>query len=291
MAEFEKEAARERQDADIRVLRRVDIPTGPTGRGADAVAGFGVVIDVETTGTDFDSDVVIELAARRFAYDERRVITRIDRPYSWLEDPRRPLSQEVVRITGLVDDDLAGKRIDEVEASRIIDSADVRIAHNAAFDRPFVERRLPGIVGRPWACSIQDVGWTERGFESAKLGWILTQCGFFHGAHRASADVDATIQILQHEIVPDVTALDLMMTRASTDSWIVRAFGAAFEVKEMLRARRYRWNAIQKVWWKEVRDRAAEEVWLAENVYSPQARPKARSADFEPIDWRTRYGR
>ena len=82
-----------------------------------------------------------------------------------------------------------------------------------------------------------------------------------------------------------------MMAQASADSWIVRAFGAAFDVKDVLRARRYRWNAVQKVWWKEVRDRVAEEVWLSENVYSPRAHPKARSADFELMDWRTRYGR
>ncbi len=293
MAANEADTAKELQDrdADIRVLRRVDVPTGPTGWGADAVAGIGVVIDVETTGTNFDTDLVIELAARRFAYDERHVITRIDRLYSWQEDPKRPLSKEVVRITGLVDDDLVGKRIDEAEASRIIGSADVRIAHNAAFDRPFVERRLPGIVDLPWACSVQDIGWTELGFESAKLGWILTQCGFFHEAHRAAADVDATIQILQHEILPETTALDVLMKRAVTDSWIVRAFGAAFDVKDVLRARQYRWNAVQRVWWKEVRDRMAEEAWLSENVYSPGAHPKARSADFEPIDWRSRYGR
>lgn len=69
MAAHEARVARERQDrdADIRVLRRVDIPTGPTGRSADAVAGIGVVIDVGTTGTDFETDVVIEMAARRFA--------------------------------------------------------------------------------------------------------------------------------------------------------------------------------------------------------------------------------
>ncbi|MEG3082025.1 3'-5' exonuclease [Sphingomonas sp. PB2P12] len=293
MARYKTEVARELQDrdADVRVLRRVEVPTGLTRRGADAVAGIGVVIDVETTSTDFDTDVVIEPAARRFAHDERHVITRIDRLYPWQEDPKRRLSEKVVRITGLVDDELMGKRIDEAEASRIVGSADVRIAHNAAFDRPFVERRLPGTADMPWACSIQDIGWTELGFECAKLGWILTQCRFFHEAHRAAADVHATIQIVQHEIVPEMTALNLLMTRAAANGWIVRAFGAAFDVKEVVRACRYRWNAVQEVWWKEVRDRVAEEAWLAENVYSYRAYPKARSADFEPIDWRTRHGR
>lgn len=272
---------------DVRVLRRVDIPTGPTGRGSNVVAGIGVVVDVETTGTDRDTDAVIELAVRRFVYDEQHVITRVDRSYSWREDPRRPLSPEIVRITGLTDQELAGHRIDDVEAGRILASADVRIAHNAAFDRPFVERRLPAIAGLPWACSMTDIEWTERGFESSKLGWVLTQCGFFHDPHRAEADVDATIQILQHELQPGMTALQTMLERASAPSWIVRAFGAAYGMKEVLRGRRYRWNALQRVWWKEVHDRVTEEEWLLENVYAMQG--GSGSADFEPVDWRSRY--
>lgn len=277
--------------SDVRVLRHLDVSTGATGRGTDAVAGFGVVVDVKTTGANVKADTVIELAARRFAYDERHMITRIDRPYRWREDPGRSLQEDVIRDTGLRDDDLVGRRIDECEASRIIGSADVRIAHEAAFDRPFVERRLPGIVGLPWACSIEDVGWAEMGYESAKLGWLLMQCGLFREANGAASDVDATIQILQHEIDPGRTALDRMMERGSADSWIVRAFGASFEDKDKLRSRRYRWNADQKVWWKDVRDKAAEETWLAANVYSMPGSSRTNSADFEPLNWRTRYAR
>jgi len=276
-------------DPDVRVLRRLDLPAGSTGDGGETIAGFGVVVDVETTGTDLEEDRVIELAVRRFAYDDDFVITKIDTPYSWREDPLRPLPDEIVRITGLTDDDLAGRTIDDDEATRILRSADVRIAHNAAFDRPFVERRLPGLAGLPWACSIKDVGWTERGFESAKLGWILSQCGYFHGAHRAEADVDATIQILRHELSPGRTALRELMERATSDSWIVRAFGAAFDVKDALKARRYAWNPQQRVWWKEVQDLSAEKEWLWANVYCPEAHPKARFADFEPVDWTKRY--
>ncbi len=130
-----------------------------------------------------------------------------------------------------------------------------------------------------------------RDFEIYSIDETFLDLAGFEGRDLVAHANAMRAQVQLWTTIPDVTALDLMMTQASTDSWIVRAFGAAFEIKEMLRARRYRWNAIQKVWWKEVRDRAAEEVWLAENVYSPQAHPKARSADFEPIDWRTRYGR
>ena len=37
------------------------------------------------------------------------------------------------------------------------------IAHNAAFDRPFLERRLPIFAEKHWACSRFDVDWKASG--------------------------------------------------------------------------------------------------------------------------------
>ncbi len=39
-------------------------------------------------------------------------ITKLDRPYSWLEDPGQPLEPEIVLLTGLTDEQLAGCVID-----------------------------------------------------------------------------------------------------------------------------------------------------------------------------------
>lgn len=70
----------------------------------------------------------------------------------------------------------------------------------------------------------------------------------------------------------------------------MRAVSAAFEVKDRLRARGYRWDAPRKVWAKEVRDeeRFGEEAWLAANVYADEARPRSLQPTFER---RTRWER
>ncbi len=277
-------------DGDVRLLRRLDIREGETGVGGRIDTVVGVVVDVETTGIG-DDDVIIELALRRFRADPGGAIVKIDRPYSWLEDPGRDLPEDIVRLTGLTDAEIAGKVIDDAAAIRLLRSADFVCAHNAAFDRGHVERRLPAAAGLSWACSCNDIDWRASGFDGRSLGWLLAQVGYFHGAHRAGDDVDAVIALLQQRLPAGWTALAEMLERARAPSWRFKAIGAAFEVKDLLRLRGYRWDSAAKSWWREVPDtqRVEEEWWLAGQVYSFEARPKALGPIIERITWRERY--
>ena len=279
---------------DWRVLRRLDVPEGETGVGGRFDTVIGVVVDCETTGIG-DDDVIIELALRRFRADPDGMIVKIDRPYAWCEDPGRDLPDDIKRLTGITDADLAGQVIDDEAAVRLLKSADFVCAHNARFDRGHVERRLPGAVGLAWACTCADVDWRANGFDGRSLGWLLAQIGYFHGAHRAGDDVDAVIALLQHRFPGGSTALAEMLATARAPSWRFRAVGAAFELKDQLRLRGYRWDADgdQKCWWREVPDgrRTEEEWWLAGQVYSAQARPKALGPIVERVTWHERYAR
>ena len=277
---------------DYRVLRRLDLATGNTGLGTRDAPFIGVAIDVETTGIDHARDVVIELALRRFRYNRDGLIVAIDRSYSWLEDPGRPVSIEIARLTGLTDSDLEGQSIDDDAVVRLLRSADVVVAHNASFDRKFVERRLPGAAGLAWACSCSEIDWRAHGFDGRALGWLLGQTGWFHGGHRAAADVDAVISLLRHRLGDGRTALAVMMERVNRDSWIVRARGAAFEVKDLLRMRGFRWDAERKLWWREVADadRMQEEFWLAGHIYGPHANARAVGPDFVRVTRFERHG-
>ena len=277
-------------DGDVRLLRRLDIREGETGVGGRIDTVVGVVVDVETTGIG-DDDVIIELALRRFRADPEGVIVKIDRPYSWLEDPGRNLPEDIVRLTGLTDAEIAGKVIDDAAAIRLLRSADFVCAHNAAFDRGHIERRLPATAGLSWTCSCNDIDWRASGVDGRSLGWLLAQVGYFHGAHRAGDDVDAVIALLQNRLPAGRTALAEMLERARAPSWRFKAIGAAFEVKEKLRLRGYKWDAMAKSWWREVPDtqRVEEEWWLAGHVYSFEARPKALGPIIERITWRERY--
>lgn len=259
------------RQSDTRQLRRVDLKVGETGFGdPDVPLRTAAVIDVETTGLEPSSDKVIELAVRRFKYDPSGHIVEIGRSWCWREDPGVPLPEDIVRITGITDQDLIGRRIDDRIAIDVISASDVVIAHNAAFDRPMVERRLTGLPTMQWACSCREIDWAAAGFEGRSLGWLCAQAGWFYDAHRAQGDVDAVIQLLRHERTDGRSLLYELDGSSSRDSFLVEAVGSAFHTKDALRMRGYRWEARQQVWWREVfdRDLVNEEAWLANEIYA-----------------------
>lgn len=281
-------------DDDYRLLRRLRVDEGPTGLGGTVGTRIGIALDVETTGVS-DEDVIIELAMRRFRFDPDGVIVKIDRMYSWLEDPGRELPAVITKLTGIVDADLTGRSIDDGDAVRLLRSAEFVVAHNARFDRGMMERRFPELRDLAWACSCADVDWRANGFEGQgrTLGWLLGQCGLFHAAHRAGDDVDGVIALLSYTLPSERTVLAEMLRTARAPSWRFRAIGAAFEVKDLLRARGYRWDAASdpKAWWRDVSDadRLEEAWWLAGQIYTGSANPRALGPRIERITWRERH--
>ncbi|HEX8388520.1 MAG TPA: DNA polymerase III subunit epsilon, partial [Sphingomonas sp.] len=156
----------------------------------------------------------------------------------------------------------------------------------------WIEKRLEFARGLVWACSMEQVDWrAHAGFDGRSLGWLLMQAGYFHDGHRAGADVDAVIQLLRHRGADGRTALSVLVETAAEPSWLIRAVGADFAVKDLLKARGYRWDGDRKVWWREVADvdRLGEEFWLAANVYAVAANPKRLGPEIERVTARERF--
>ncbi len=275
----ERLAQRLDESPDYQVLRRlrVDMRAAPRPEMFDDVRLL--VVDVETTGVDPDGCSIIEFAARQVVVDYDGVIVRIGDAFSWLEDPGAPLPPEIVALTGLTDADLAGKRLDDDAVQALFADAELIVAHNAQFDRAFVDVRFPTLALRPWVCSLADVDWRGNGFEGRNLGALLMQCGLFQpaGSHRAGADVDALIGVLGARLRDQSTVAGALLAAAQTPMVSIQAVGAHYDIRSVLKARGYRWFAARTVWVKDVPvDRREEEIaWLARHVYAPGLRAKA----------------
>jgi DNA polymerase-3 subunit epsilon len=267
---------------DFRVLRRMSPMKRSLARGVRPGMLAGCAVDVETTGLDVDGDVVIELALQRFWADADGRIVATGRSHNWLEDPGRPISPEITRLTGIADADVAGRSIMDPVAASLIADADFVVAHNASFDCPFVEKRLPLAAGRPWVCTLRDVDWKGNGFEGRVLSHLLMQMGLFYDAHRASTDVTALLHLLDHPLPSGGTVLKAAVEAAVKPAWMIDAVGAPFETKDLLKARGYRWDGDARHWSKEVSAKAFDDEyeWIVVHVYGGTAKPRFRSVTW-----------
>ncbi|MFO7546257.1 MAG: 3'-5' exonuclease [Trueperaceae bacterium] len=268
--ELERAADLLESSGEYRVLRRLRPPKEYALPSEDTEVLLGIYIDVETTGLDAGTEAIIELGLVAFEFDRQGNVYRIVRELSAFEDPGKPIPPHITALTGIRDEDVRGARLPEGDVTALAERAQLVVAHNAAFDRPFLERRLPVFEGRPWACSMADVDWSDAGFGSQKLEYLAYRRGFFFDGHRASNDCLAGVHLLAvplpGETVPPLANLLQNARRSSVRLW---AENSPFESKDLLKERSYRWSAAARMWWRELpkAEHDAELDWLAANVY------------------------
>ena len=178
----------------------------------------------------------------------------------------------------MTDDDVRGERIDVDAASALIALSSLIVAHNARFDRPFIERVLPAARARPWACTRAEIPWTTEGFPRQALHCLLCAYGVYaRDRGRALADCEAGVWLLTQRLpLSGEPVLAVMRRQALAPTVRLWAIRAPFPAKDALRARGYRWmprmwNGIGRSRWTEVEpdELESEFAWLREKVYGP----------------------
>ena len=256
---------------DYRVLRRLK-PRREFGHKRQGEIAKVLILDTETTGLDSSKDRLIELALILVDVDKATGLPlQVQEVFDELEDPGRPIPAEATRVTGITDAMVAGKRLNEARVAELMAGVDLVIAHNARFDRGFMENRLSAFAKLPWACSVAEIDWQAQGRGSAKLEFLAHELGFFYDAHRAEMDCHALLAVLAAPL-PNTgeTGLARLLAAAQATSYRVQATGSPFSSKDALRARGYRWDAERKVWHTQVGNPAALDAeceWLKKDVY------------------------
>lgn len=269
----EEAAVRLEESGDYRVLRKL-VPRPVINREDSAFSRLAVLIDTETTGLNHARDEVIEVGAVAFTYDDDGNVGDVVGVYNSLSEPSGPIPPEITRLTGITDEMVAGQVLDVWGLERLVEPADLVIAHNAGFDRPFCEKLSPVFVPKAWACSVREIGWSELGFEGSKLGYLVGQAGLFHDGHRATDDCHALLEVLARSRDAGTKPPFAELLQASARSKVrIFAENSPFDMKDHLKARGYRWSdgsdGRPKAWWTEIDETLYDEElhYLRTEIY------------------------
>jgi DNA polymerase-3 subunit epsilon len=271
--DLEGMAAALEASGDYRVLRRLQARSAQAPAPGVATR-TGLFVDVETTGLDAARCEIIELAMTPFTYSLEGQVFAVGAPFHQLREPSHPIPPEITAITGLTDAMVAGHVIDADAVAHFAAPAALVIAHNAAFDRRFLERFCAVFTTKPWACSMSQVAWAEEGFEGVKLSYLASGAGFFYDKHRAVHDCLAAVELLARPLPKSGRpALQQLLEQARKPTWRIWAENSPFDLKDQLKARGYRWNgegtAAPRAWYIDVADEAreAELAYLKAEIY------------------------
>lgn len=260
-----------------RVLRKLEPASGPVPVNG-AVYRTALFVDVETTGLDSVCDEIIELAMVRFSYDADGHIFGIAEAYHGFQEPSVPITDEITKLTGIDASMVAGHRIDRDAVARLVEESDLILAHNAGFDRKFLERFCDAFMHKPWGCTQSQIDWKSEGFEGTRLAYLAAGAGFFYDRHRALNDCHAAVALLTQTLPQSGrNAFACLLEQARRKDVRLFATQAPFDMKDRLRARGYRWNGegigASRAWFIDVPEERldAEIAWLETDIYGRPA--------------------
>ncbi|MEE1279524.1 MAG: 3'-5' exonuclease [Oscillospiraceae bacterium] len=165
-----------------------------------------VVFDTETTGLNFSTDQIIELAAVKIIKNERGKVVIDSEMDEFISLPEgQKLDPFVVNLTGITDEMLLEKGISYKEAAKLFydmscDGPTLLVAHNAQFDLMFTRNLLRGCK---YSCCLDFLDtltvYKDRRPYPHKLKDAITAYGLdgkVQNSHRAIDDVKALVEVL-----------------------------------------------------------------------------------------------
>ena len=203
-------------------------------------------IDVETTGLDAQKDRITEIGAVLWSSIEKQPV----RIMGFLVKPGIPIPAELEKLTGItnamVDAYGVGPKASVTAVATLAAQAQFFVAHNAEFDKGFIEaefkRQGVPMPALPFIDTRTDLPPAAYQLgKSASLKYMACDHGFTYPAHRAVNDVLAMFEILGRYDIEET------VKRAQTPNVKVRAV-VSFDDKHLAKERGYYWKPEQKLW-------------------------------------------
>ncbi|MBP3039244.1 DNA polymerase III subunit epsilon [Bacillaceae bacterium Marseille-Q3522] len=164
---------------------------------------LGLLLDVETTGLSPYKDEIIELACILFSYrHDTGEIFEVVSQDSFLREPLSESAkqnyQSAFRIHGIPYQMVKGKTFNDIKIQDYFQQSNSIFAHNASFDRSFLNRLYPESNELNWYCTMRNIPWKQYGYSNSKLITLLSAHHITkHQTHRAMDDITYLLELLK----------------------------------------------------------------------------------------------
>ena len=209
-----------------------------SSRGQDFKDEY-IVFDIETTGLSKLQNRIIEIGAVKIK-DEKI----IDVFHTFI-DPETHLSSKIKELTGITDDMLVGKPLEEEVIPQFLDfcGRSVLVAHNANFDVGFIRNAADRLLGRELHNTVLDTVELSRlllpNIKNHKLNTVAEHFEIkLENHHRADNDAQATAEILlkcfemlKEKNISDLTGINALASEIVDASKIRDDYHATILVK------------------------------------------------------------
>lgn len=213
-----------------------------------------LLLDTETTGLDPATDRLCEVGAILFSVEHRAVIQQVSFLLPIDDNPVQHINGISPELSRLVDPDQAWRLFTDMA-----EDADAFVAHNAAFDRQWLEPRLilPRLRHKPWICTCEGIRWP-----GLRLNPSLTDLALAYGvpvwaAHRALTDCTYLAHVLARD--PD---LEAHLLQGLEPRRLVVA-QVSYDQREQAKAAGFRWDPTTKQWRRRCSQSEIEELPFA----------------------------
>ncbi|MFM2172109.1 MAG: hypothetical protein RLZZ54_36 [Cyanobacteriota bacterium] len=223
----------------------------PPAPASAAVPQRLLIIDTETTGLDPQNDRCIEVGAVLFDVAHRSVLSQVSFLLPCEHNAAKGVNGIEASLTKQPHPWQQGLQCFEA----LLDTADLLVAHNAAFDRQwFGQDPLPPIR-KPWLCTMEDIRWpADRQLRPnpSVRDLALAYAVPVWAAHRALTDCIYLAQVFER-----CSDLELLLERGLEPRRLYRA-RLSYEERHRAREAGFRWNQpVSGAWSRKLSEREA----------------------------------
>jgi DNA polymerase-3 subunit epsilon len=201
-----------------------------------------LILDVETTGLEPPQAELCEIGAVLFSVPQRSILQQL----SFL----LPVANNDAQAINGIEPGLTLQPAPREEPASLLRAmvrhADAFVAHNAAFDQPWIETFLDTAahpdLQRPWICTCEGISWEDMRPNPSLQSLALAHGVPIWAAHRALTDCIYLAQILER-----TPHLEVRLAEGLEPRQLVAAL-LPFNRKDEAKAAGFRWYPEVKQW-------------------------------------------